>query len=68
MSGLDDLRDALGGIPVEVDGLDDGDAGRLAGLVVDARRRQAAELRAAVEGGLGHIPRLLRGPIKKLLF
>lgn len=68
MSGHDELRDALGGIPVEVDRLDPDDAAQLARMVTDARRRQADDLRRAIDGGLGHIPRLLRGPVKKILF
>jgi hypothetical protein len=33
----------------------------------DARHQQAAELQAAGEKALGHIPRLLRGPIRKVM-
>jgi hypothetical protein len=39
----------------------------LAGAIQAARRRQAAELAAAGEKAFKHIPRLLRGPIRKLL-
>ncbi len=39
----------------------------LAGAVRDARRRQAAELEAAGEKAFGHIPWLLRGPIRKVM-
>ncbi len=39
----------------------------LAGAVAEARRRQAAELDAAGDQALRHIPRLLRGPIRKVL-
>ena len=39
----------------------------LTDAVRDARRRQAAELAAAGEQAYGHIPRLLRGPIRKVL-
>ncbi len=39
----------------------------LADAVRDARRRQALELAAAGDKAFGHIPRLLRGPIRKLL-
>jgi hypothetical protein len=38
----------------------------LAGAVRDARHHQAAELQAAGEKAFGHIPRLLRGPIRKV--
>jgi hypothetical protein len=33
----------------------------------DARHRQAAELQVAGEKAFGHIPRLLRGPIRKVM-
>lgn len=49
-------------------GLSDSDAERLAELIADAKERQARALREAINGGMGHIPRLLRGPIKALLF
>lgn len=39
----------------------------LAGAVREARHRQAAELQAAGEKAFGHIPRLLRGPIRKVM-
>jgi hypothetical protein len=35
--------------------------------VRDARHRQAAELQAAGEKAFGHIPWLLRGPIRKVM-
>ncbi len=44
------------------------DAERLAGLVADAIARQAKALDDAIDGGMGHIPRLLRGPVKAVLF
>jgi hypothetical protein len=39
----------------------------LTGAVRDARHHQAAELEAAGEKAFGHIPRLLRGPIRKVM-
>jgi hypothetical protein len=39
----------------------------LAAAIAQARRRQAAAIAAAGERGLGFIPRLLRGPIRKAL-
>jgi hypothetical protein len=39
----------------------------LADAVRDARRRQSQELAAAGDKAFGHIPRLLRGPMRKLL-
>ena len=60
MSG-DDLA---AGIP----GLDEAGAARLAALVTDAMARQAKALDQAIDGGLHHIPRLLRGTVKAVLF
>ncbi len=47
--------------------LDDASLSDLTKAVREARRRQAAELETAGEKAFGHIPRLLRGPIRKLL-
>jgi hypothetical protein len=38
----------------------------LAAAIRDAKRRQAAALAAASEQALGLIPRILRGPIRRL--
>ena len=35
-------------------------------MIEDARQQQATELAAAMDGALDFVPRLLRGPIKKL--
>jgi hypothetical protein len=47
--------------------LSDADLHHLASAVQASRRRQAAELDAAGEQALSHIPRLLRGPIRKVI-
>lgn len=39
----------------------------LADAIEAARRRQAHELAAAGEAAFAHVPRLLRGPIRKVL-
>ncbi len=39
----------------------------LTGAVRDARHRQAAELAAAGDRALSHIPKLLRIPVRKVL-
>lgn len=39
----------------------------LTAAVRDARHRQAAELSAAGDRAASHIPRLLRGPVRKVL-
>jgi hypothetical protein len=48
--------------------LDPADAERLAALVAEATARQSKALDDAIDGGMGHIPRLLRGPVKAVLF
>lgn len=40
----------------------------LSRLVAEARERQRRELKAAIDESLTHVPALLRGPIRKLLF
>jgi ribosomal 50S subunit-associated protein YjgA (DUF615 family) len=35
--------------------------------ITDARRRQGEALTAAGERALGHIPRLLRGPVRRVM-
>ena len=66
--GLAALEAELGAKPhpglARLDGaqLDD-----LAEAIAGARRRQAAEIEAAGDRALSHIPRLLRGPIRKVL-
>jgi hypothetical protein len=39
----------------------------LADAILDARHRQSAELAAAGDQALGHIPKLLRGPLRRVL-
>ncbi|HEY2316741.1 MAG TPA: hypothetical protein VGH67_00455 [Solirubrobacteraceae bacterium] len=39
----------------------------LGAAIADARHRQAAALAEAGDRALGHIPRLLRGPIKRVV-
>lgn len=65
-TGSTSLTEALGGTRCAVE-LTDDHATRLAELVTAARAQQRRDLRAAVDGGLSHIPKLLRGPIKKLV-
>jgi hypothetical protein len=47
--------------------LSDDELNDLASAIRDARRRQAAEIEAAAERALGYVPRLLRGPIRKMV-
>jgi hypothetical protein len=59
-----ELRDAP---PPSLGELSDDDLRDLAGAVSDARHRQAAELKAAGDKAAGHIPKLLRVPVRKVL-
>jgi hypothetical protein len=47
--------------------LSDDELADLAGAVADARHRQAAALAQAGDRALSHIPRLLRGPVKRMV-
>lgn len=66
--GLQTLEAQLGGkAPPGLAALNDEQLSDLADAVHSAKRRQAAELAAAGDQAFGHIPRLLRGPIRKML-
>lgn len=56
-----------GPVPPEIARLAPGDLEHLAGLIAQARHRQASEIAAAGERGLSYVPRLLRGPLRKAL-
>jgi hypothetical protein len=53
-------------VPKGVGGLADDELEDLAEAVRDARRRQAKALAEAGERALSRIPRLLRGPVRKV--
>jgi hypothetical protein len=66
--GFTALRAQLGGeAPDGLRALDDEHLRDLAGAIAGARRRQTAILNAAGDRALGMVPRLLRGPVKKLV-
>jgi hypothetical protein len=66
--GLEALEHQLGGpVPAGLTRLAPAELSHLAGAVQAARRRQAAELHAAGEQALGLVPRLLRGPIRRVI-
>ena len=56
-----------GPVPGALHDLADRDLIDLADAIREARHRQAAELQAAGDQALRHIPRLLRVPIRKAL-
>ncbi|HEY2769603.1 MAG TPA: hypothetical protein VGI87_03505 [Solirubrobacteraceae bacterium] len=53
--------------PRALSALTDGQVRDLTDSVRDARHRQAAELAAAGDRALRHIPKLLRGPVRKVV-
>ena len=62
------LEEQLGKAPPRaLAALDEHHLSDLAEAVESARRRQAAELTAAAEQALRHIPKLLRVPVRKVL-
>ncbi len=66
--GIQALEAQLQGpVPGSLQDLDDRHLSDLAAAIRDARRRQAAALQTAGDQALSHIPRLLRGPIRKAL-
>lgn len=66
---VDTLEDELGGpIPEGLQALSADQLQTLAGLLAAAKARQAQELRQGVEESLEIVPRLMRGPVRKILF
>jgi hypothetical protein len=66
--GLTELRRQLGGtVPDGMTRLSDAELRDLAAAVREARHRQTAALAASGERALEHVPRLLRGPIRKVV-
>jgi hypothetical protein len=66
--GLKALEGELpGAVPDGLRGLSDEQLRDLAGAVGAARHRQAAALAAAGENALGHVPKLLRIPLRKVM-
>jgi hypothetical protein len=56
-----------GAVPDSLCELSDAELTHLTEAVADARHRQAAALAEAGDRALSHIPRLLRGPIKRIV-
>ena len=63
------LRAELGGgdLPAGLEALPEEALGRLAEMVADLRSRQEREYQRAVEEALSHIPRMLRGSVRRVL-
>ena len=60
------LRDELAGCPV-VDQLTEAEAAELRAMVRAVRRSRLKAMFSSIEEALGHLPRVLRGPAKKIL-
>jgi hypothetical protein len=54
-------------VPSGFDSLDETALRQLAASVRAARAAQKADLAQALEAALGHLPALLRGPVRKIL-
>jgi len=66
---LEQLTAALGAPPPPAfQTLDAAELGALTAALEAALGRQAAELEAATDRSVQHLPRLLRGPIRRVLF
>jgi hypothetical protein len=67
-SALSQLQEQLSGdVPESVSRLDDAALTDLAHAIRDARHREGKALAAAGERALDRVPRLLRGPIRKVV-
>lgn len=62
------LRAELGAAPPKgLDALSEEQLADLTAAIHDARARDKAALARAMQDALGHIPRLLRGPVRKMI-
>lgn len=67
-ASLEALRSALDRAPPDgLDGLDAEQLAELAVLLADAKRKQKADVDAALTESLSHVPLLLRGAVRKIL-
>jgi hypothetical protein len=63
------LETELGGAaPGGLHDLGEADLRAFVDLLRDAKRRQSGALEAAVEAALEIVPRMVRGPVRKILF
>ena len=66
MSGLEAVTKQLRGAPPAGLDLPDDELEQLADLIRRARSKQGKELEASLLGALEHLPRPLRGPVRKV--
>lgn len=62
------LQSELGTDLAVLDLLSERESADLLELLHEARRGQKRSLEAALDEALGHLPRLIRGPARKMLF
>ena len=63
-----DLRTALGDDLTVLDELTDAEAAELLVMFEEARSQAMTDLLASLDESLRHVPRLLRGPVRAILF
>lgn len=63
-----DLRTALGDDLAVLDELTDAEAAELLVMFEDARSQAMTDLLASLDESLRHVPRLLRAPVRAILF
>lgn len=63
-----DLRTALGDDLTVLDELTDAEAAELLVMFEDARNQAMTDLLASLDESLRHVPRLLRAPVRAILF
>lgn len=68
MTGRADLKRDLGEDLEVLALLSDEESAELATLLREARRNQQQALDASLDEALGHLPRLIRGTARKILF
>ena len=61
-------RELKGPLPPELASLTDAELGQLSQAVRHLRRQQDGDLAKALDGALSHVPALLRGAVRKILF
>ncbi len=67
--GLRALEAELGGPPPEgLSALTDAQLGAFTAMLGEAKRRQSGALESAVLQSLEIVPRMVRGPVRKMLF
>lgn len=68
-TATDTLERELGAaLPEGLEALSASELATLAALLAAAKKRQARELTDGVEDSLNFVPRLMRGPVRKILF